>query len=294
MIHESEIRVQSGPNVGVIRLDPLQIKVDPEASRPTLIFPLGIELFKGQREVFLDRLEAVLTTRPPTGPRRRFGSVGAIGGTGEQHGVLKSQSQGYGATQAQLRIELLSEDLRVFDELMRSTPGTLAELSLVFTLCVCVIRETTQDDQLGTTFDLLPLARATAEELQIQLPRDVWVRQLAPALGHDRYRLIAVQLPTPEGPLGDGLVPLFDEASRAYDAAEWRESVQKCRDVRHFIEQHLDLAEKEHVAAAIARRLNVEPDDRQIKFLDATWQALAELTKALAASRQRQLTRLCS
>ncbi|HEY3830564.1 MAG TPA: hypothetical protein VGL57_15335 [Solirubrobacteraceae bacterium] len=278
MIHETEIRLQSGSKVGLLRLDPLQIRVDPEASRPTLVLPLGIELFQGQREVFLDRLEAVLTTRPPAGPRRRLGLAGTISGTGEQHGLLKSQPQGFGAVQAQLRIELLGEDLCLLDELVQRAPGAIAELSLVFNLRVCMIRETVQDDWLGTTLDVLPLARSTAEELQIQLPRDLWVRELAPALGHNRYRLIAVQLPTSQGPLGDGLVPLFDEASRAYDAAEWRESIQKCRDVRHYVEKHLDLQEKEHVAQAIAAHLSVEPDDSRIRFLDATWQALADLT----------------
>jgi hypothetical protein len=277
MIHEASIRSQT-TNVGVIRVDPLQIQVDREASRPTLVFPLGIELFKRERDVFLDQLEAVLTTRPGSGPRRRIGLAGTISGTGEQHGLLNSQPQGCGAVQAQLRIELLGEDLLRLDELVQRAPGTVTELAFVFKLRVCLIREIVHDDFLGTTLDVVPLASPQAEELQIQLPCDFWARQLAPALGHNRYRLVAVQMPAPEGPLGDGLVPLFDAASRAYDAAEWRESIQKCRDVRHYVEKHLELQEKEHVAQAIAQHLSVDPDDPRIKFLDATWQALASLT----------------
>lgn len=277
MIHESSIMLQTA-RVGLLRLDPLQIRVDAEASRPTLVLPLGIELFKGEHDLFLDRLEADLTTRPANGPRRRLGLTGTISGAGGQHGLLNSQPQGVGAVQAQLRIELLSEDLRLLDELVQSATGTVAELALVFDLRVCMIREIVHDNGLGTALDVLPLARATAEELQIQLPRELWARDLAPALGHDHYRLIAVQVPAPEGPLGDGLVPLFDAASRAYDAAEWRESIQKCRDVRNYVEQHLGLQEKEHVAEAIAQRLSVDADDTRITFLDATWQALADLT----------------
>lgn len=277
MAHESSIVLQS-TRVGVLRVDPLQIRADVEASRPTLVVPLGIELYKGESDLFLDRLEAVLTTRPATGPRRRLGLAGTISGTGGQHGLLNSQPQGAGPVQAQLRIELLGEDLKLLDELVQSATGAVAELSLVFELRVCMIREVVLDNTRGTALDVLPIARATAEELQIQLPRDFWARQLAPALGHDRCRLIAVQLPAPAGPLGDGLVPLFDAASRAYDAAEWRESIQKCRDVRHYVEQHLGLQGNEHVAAAIAQRLSVEPDDARIRFLDAAWQALADLT----------------
>jgi len=277
VIHESSIVLQS-TRVGLLRVDPLQVRADTEASRPTLVFPLGVELYKGENDLFLDRLEAFLTTRPATGPRKRLGLAGTISGTGGQHGLLNSQPQGAGPVQAQLRIELLGEDLRLLDELVQGTTGTVAELSLVFDLRICMIREVVLDSVRGTALDVLPLASPKAEELQIQLPCDFWARQLAPALGHDRYRLIAVKVPAPEGPLGDGLVPLFDAASRAYDAAEWRESIQKCRDVRHYVEQHLELQEKEHVATAIAQRLSVEPDDARIKFLDATWQALADLT----------------
>jgi len=277
MIHEASITLQT-TRVGLLRVEPLQIRADAEASRPTLLFTLGVELFKGEHDLFLDRLEAVLTTRPATGPRRRLGLTGTISGTGGQHGLLNSQPQGYGAVQTQLRIELLAEDLRLLDELVQRSTGTVAELALVFDLRLCRIREVVLDNGLGTALDVLPLARATTEELQIQLPRDFWARDLAPALGHDRYRLVAVQLPAPEGPLGDGLVSLFDAANRAYDAAEWRESIQKCRDVRHYVEEHLGLQEKEHVAEAIARRLSVDPTDTRIKFLDGVWAALADLT----------------
>jgi hypothetical protein len=200
VVHESGIKSQT-TNVGVLRLDPLQIRADTEASRPILIFPLGIELFKRECDVFLDRLEAVLTTRPASGPRRRLGLPGTISGTRGQHGLLNSQPQGFGAVQAQLRIELLGEDLRLLDELVQGAPGTIAELALVFNLRMCMIREIVHDDLLGTALDVVPLASAQAEELQIQLPRELWARQLAPALGHDRYRLVAVQMPTPAGPL---------------------------------------------------------------------------------------------
>ena len=91
-------------------------------------------------------------------------------------------------------------------------------------------------------------------------------------------RLIAVRLPSPDGPLGDELVPLFDAARRAHDAGEWRESIQKCRDVRHHIERHVSSEDGEHVATAVARRLGVDTTDSRIRFLGETWAALATLT----------------
>ena len=47
MIHESSITLQT-TRVGQLRVDSLQIRGDREASRPTLIVQLGVELFKGE------------------------------------------------------------------------------------------------------------------------------------------------------------------------------------------------------------------------------------------------------
>ena len=121
MIHEASITLQL-TRVGVLRVDPLQIRADAEASRPTLVFPLGVEIFKGEHDLFMDRLEAVMTTRPATGPRRRLGMRGAISGTSNQHGLINSQPQGYGAVQTQLRIEFLDEDMRLLDEFIQHPP----------------------------------------------------------------------------------------------------------------------------------------------------------------------------
>ncbi len=277
MIHESSITLHT-TRVGQLRVDPLQLRGDREASRPTLIVQLGVELFKGERDVFLDRLEARLWTRPATGTRRRVGLPATLTGTDSRHCLLNSQPQGFGSTQTQLRIELLPEDLRLLDEHIQASQGPIAELALIFELRLCWLREVVLDTGLGTALDVLPLAKATAEELQIQLPRDVWARELGPALGHDRLRLVAVRLPSPDGPLGSEVVHLFNTAARAYDAAEWRESIQKCCDVRHHIERDVCEEEGEHVAVALAKRLNVDPKDPRIAFLDSTWTALANLT----------------
>ena len=87
-----------------------------------------------------------------------------------------------------------------------------------------------------------------------------------------------MRLPSPDGVLGAQMITFYDEASRAYDRAEWRECIQKCRDVRSYIEQTVSQNEREHVAAAVARRLGTDGNDPRIKFLDGVWQALAEIT----------------
>jgi hypothetical protein len=125
MIHESSITLQT-TRVGQLRVDPLQIRGDREASRPTLIVQLGVELFKGERDIFLDRLDAALWTRPATGTRRRIGLPATLSGFDSRHGLLNSQPQGFGPVQTQLRIELLPEDVRLLDEHVQSSVGPVA------------------------------------------------------------------------------------------------------------------------------------------------------------------------
>jgi hypothetical protein len=181
-----------------------------------------------------------------------------------------------------LRFELVEGSLRLLDDHLQNSQGTSAELTLTLQARVAWARAILNEEpspNFGTLLELLPFWRTTTEELQIQLPRERWARDIAPALGHDRIRLVAVQLPSPDGVLGTDLVPVFDAASRAYDASDWRECIQKCRDVRHHIEQQVRGASQNGtVAQVIAQRLNVKDDDPRIRFLDSTWKTLADVT----------------
>jgi hypothetical protein len=86
----------------------------------------------------------------------------------------------------------------------------------------------------------------------------------------------------------------------AYDRAEWRECIQKCRDVRTYVERAVRYDEGEHVAAAVARRLGTNKDDPRIKFLDSVWAPLVNLTSGAHhvdtrdRLEQRPLTPRCS
>jgi hypothetical protein len=97
-------------------------------------------------------------------------------------------------------------------------------------------------------------------------------------------RLIAVEMPFAEGPLGGELIALFDAASRAYDAGDWRETIQKCRDVRSHIEQHVRQRPEQRLVQAVAERVGVADGDPRMRFLDQAWSALAEITTTLTTS----------
>jgi hypothetical protein len=70
----------------------------------------------------------------------------------------------------------------------------------------------------------------------------------------------------------------YNDASHAYDRAEWRECIQKCRDVRTYVERAVRQEDGEHVATAVARRLGTDENDPRIKFLDSIWTALVNHT----------------
>jgi hypothetical protein len=112
----------------------------------------------------------------------------------------------------------------------------------------------------------------------VPIAREHWAREIGSALGHDRIRLVAVRLPSTEGPLGQDVVTSYKDASRAYDRAEWRECIQKCQDVRTYVERAVRQEDGERIATAVARRLGTDENDPRIKFLDSIWTALVNHT----------------
>jgi hypothetical protein len=282
MIHVATIRLQSEP-VGRLRVDPLQIRGDGGPLMPALIVPVAIDLFERQdQKLVLERLTATLWTQPGSGPRRRIGVPAILDTIGGEHGPLISLAQGAESEHRELRLELSPGALRLLDEHLQACQGSVAELSLTFEARVAWARQVLNDEptsNFGTLLDLLPFWRTSTEEMQIQLPRERWARDIAPALGHDRVRLVAIGLPSPDGVFDADVVSIFDAAGRAYDAADWRECIQKCRDVRHRIEQQVrGTSQDSSVAQVIAQRLGVEESDPRVRFLDSTWKALAEVT----------------
>jgi hypothetical protein len=249
---------------------------------PTLLVPVELDLHEaGRRLLVLDRLQAELWTRPQTGQRVRLGLPVALESAATDPRPLYSMPRG-NPHHLRLRIDLLEAGLRLLDAHVQSTTQGPILLTLYLDVRLGVLEQSTTDDlpSLGNP-ELLTVRHfwsATAEELEIQLPREYWAQEVAPGLGHDRLRLIAVEMPAPDGALGDELVGLFDAAGRAYDAADWRETVQKCRDVRNYIEQHVRAAPDERIYQVIAKRTAAAADDPRVKFLDEVWTALAKMT----------------
>jgi hypothetical protein len=282
VVHQADIRLINH-NVGSLHLDPMQIKGEDGPFMPALIVPVELDLHKpDDKMLVVERLEATLWTQPAEGPRVRVGLPAAIewagrGDTRPLHSLPRGQSH-----HVELRFELLEGGLRRLDEhAQRSAQGPIL-LSLYFEARVGLGSTSVADGLPSVSgLEVWTVRRfwgPTVEELQIQLPRERWVEQIAPALGHDRVRLINVAMPSANGPLGDESAAMFDAASRAYDAADWRETIQKCRDVRNYVEQHARHEPDERLSKVVAGRVGADETDARIRFLDNVWVALADVT----------------
>ena len=136
------------------------------------------------------------------------------------------------------------------------------------------------DLQFGLFSILAPFWNTRIEDLSVQLPASQWVDRVLPPLGYSSLRLIEIALPTANGLLPGVLITSFDAARRDYDLRNYRECIQKCRDVRSAVEQHLGATRQNPVADVIGDRLGLPPDAPQRAFLRNVWMGFADLTNA--------------
>ncbi len=76
-------------------------------------------------------------------------------------------------------------------------------------------------------------------DFPVQVLAERWVKQVLPELGLNSLRLVEVALPTPGGFYPELAPTSFDEAQQGYDPGNYRACIEKCRYVRHAIEEHV-------------------------------------------------------
>ncbi len=136
------------------------------------------------------------------------------------------------------------------------------------------------DSPLGPFSLLAPFWYTRIEDVQVQIPASLWVDRVLPPLGFSSLRLIEIALPTANGLLPEALIASFDAARHDYDLGNYRECVQKCRDVRNAVEQHLGATRQHSVADVLGDHLGLPPDAPQRAFLRNVWTGFADLTNA--------------
>jgi hypothetical protein len=142
------------------------------------------------------------------------------------------------------------------------------------------IKDHPLDLDLGPFSILAPFWYPRIGDLSIQLPASIWVDHVYSPLGFGSLRLIEVALPAANGLLPNGLIASLDAARRDYDLGNYRECIQKCRDARYAVENHLEATRANPVAAVIGDRLELPPDAPQRAFLRSVWTGLSDMTNA--------------
>lgn len=140
------------------------------------------------------------------------------------------------------------------------------------------------DNPFGLEFGLLStLAYCWASAispLMLEIPGSAWVDRGLPGLGLEHVRLLEIALPRTVGPLPSTILETFDQARADLDAGRRRECIQKIRDVRYDVEQHLGATSANPVASIIAQHRGLAANAPQEAYLRAVWKALADLTNA--------------
>lgn len=116
--------------------------------------------------------------------------------------------------------------------------------------------------------------------LTFEIPRSAWVERVLPGVGLEHVRLLQIALPRTVGPMPSTVLENFDRARADLDAGRRRECIQKLRDVRNDVEQHLGATSANPVATVIAQHRGLPANSPQEAYLKAVWKALADLTNA--------------
>lgn len=119
----------------------------------------------------------------------------------------------------------------------------------------------------------------------MQVSREHWAEQVAPRLGIDWFRIVAIRLPKQVEGLDPKLVSIFDEAVRTYERRDYRSAVNACRDIRELVEQSLGASGKGGVAAIIGAERRLPEDAPEREFIDGAWKLLTDVTNNAHHSR---------
>lgn len=158
--------------------------------------------------------------------------------------------------------------------------ATIAWLSATGNVTPPEIPDHSIDRYSGPFSILAPFWYPSIGEIPMQIPASVWIGQVIEPLKFSSSRLVELTLPEVNNLLPDSLLSVFDTAQRDYDLGNYRECIQKCRDVRNLVEHHLGATRQQPVATIIGDRLGLAPSAPQRAFLSNVWTGFADLTNA--------------
>lgn len=289
MVTSADIQVSSH-GVGTLTFDGDQARGEGGPSDPRVVLPVSIVLHARAVEEMLALTDIICSLHldTPCGDHNRVGMP--YNANLQPHMLVRSVVAGTSPITIEVRIPVNAATIAQIEERRHAHPSCDVVGYLRVTCSICWVYKTVNTDvgarddhpfpsSMGMFSFLAPAWLPNVGDVPLRIPASTWVTAVLPGLGLDRLQLIEVRVPSPGDILPDVVVPLFDAARRDYDSGRYRECIQKCRDVRHAVEQHLGATGKNNpVADRVAARLGLPPDDPRHTFIDQTWQGLAALT----------------
>jgi hypothetical protein len=281
---KADIRLQNVA-VGRIRADSARIRSEGGPHNPWLVLPVDIELDPRPKaqQLALVELTASMHLGSPTFSSSQIGSAYRL----DLHTGMPLRTVPGGPTshRVDLRFGITQRQIEYLEDARRSTRRETFALSLSLEGSIVWLRRTYDDDEMraagwpgniGLASESLPFWYTGIEGLGLEVEQSSWVRNVLPGLGHDRVRLIEVDLT--QMPEQGITAERFDEAIREFDEGRYADCIATCRDIRYGWEQALEATKQRPIAKVVAEQLSWPDADWHYLLLDKLWAAFADIS----------------
>lgn len=290
-VNEQSITLGSGRMIGKASVDSAAVRGEGGPLRPQLVVPLTITLNPQPDEAMLaiTGLVAQLGTDPhPSAPQIICQPTSHQFNSGfPAHTNPKAP---YAHTES-LRFFLTSAEVEDIERRRHAANADVFHLYLGLEVAVAAVRmrntfgpdavpETTPwDFNFGSYSEVMPFWTSRVEPVWVQIEQSSWVRAVLPGLGHDRLRLLELQLPLA---LPDHLsaAAQFDKAKRALDERRYGDCIQHCRGLLNMWEKQYGATERRRTAAIVAEARQWAAGDIRSSLLDALWKTVGDVANA--------------
>ena len=266
-INGANMRGEGGP-ISPYLIVPLDIKIDP---RPT------------NAMITITKLRCSLHQDSSTGNHNLLTPTIELD-LSDQFRV-RSVPSGSSYDNIELRFPLTLPQLTEIERIRHQADGAAFRATLQLHANIAWIRETGNDSPpnpqtfLGHPFDisyglfssLVYFWITSIDKLDVYIPASHWISRVLPGLGIDRLRLIEVAFPDANDLVPQTAIDAFGQAQREFELGNYRSSMQQCRDVRTYIEQHLNATRSNSIEAVIEQRLHWPPNTPQSEFIQKQW-----------------------
>ncbi len=134
--------------------------------------------------------------------------------------------------------------------------------------------------QFGLFSQVLPFWTSQVSPVMVQIEQSTWVRNVLPALGYDRLRLLELTFPPPL-PGHANAASQFDKAKRALDERRYGDCIQECRGLLNMWEKQFGATGKQNpLANVVASDRGWPENDIRRAMLDTLWKEIGDIANA--------------